>query len=68
MLQHADQDEAPLIKFCLSSGFRDREIRYRDLARCRLRTRWCASPRKMRLEIQAEELRRRKSYCPCQQP
>ena len=28
MLQHADQDEAILIKFCLSSGFRDREIRY----------------------------------------
>jgi integrase len=28
MLLHADQDEAPLIKFCLSSGFRDLEIRY----------------------------------------
>ena len=28
MLQHADLDEAILIKFCLVSGFRDREIRY----------------------------------------
>ena len=28
MLRHADPDEAILIKFCLSSGFRDREIRY----------------------------------------
>jgi len=28
MLRHANPDEAPLIKFCLSSGFRDREIRY----------------------------------------
>jgi len=28
LLRHADQDEAALIKFCLSSGFRDREIRY----------------------------------------
>ena len=28
MLLHADQDEATLIKFCVSSGFRDREIRY----------------------------------------
>ena len=28
MLRHADPDEATLIKFCLSSGFRDREIRY----------------------------------------
>lgn len=28
MLRHADQDEATLIKFGLSSGFRDREIRY----------------------------------------
>lgn len=28
MLQHASMDEAVLIKFCLTSGFRDREIRY----------------------------------------
>jgi integrase/recombinase XerD len=28
MLKHADPDEAVLIKFCLASGFRDREIRY----------------------------------------
>ena len=28
MLQHATLDEAILIKFCLTSGFRDREIRY----------------------------------------
>jgi integrase len=28
MLQHADLEEAILIKFCLVSGFRDREIRY----------------------------------------
>ena len=34
MLKHADPDEAILLKFCLASGFRDREIRYvtwRDL-------------------------------------
>jgi integrase len=34
MLRHADRDEATLIEFCLSSGFRDRETRYvtwRDL-------------------------------------
>src|ERR1700744_3443659 len=28
MLQHADADEALLIKFCLATGFRDREIRF----------------------------------------
>ena len=28
MLRHADPDEAMLIKFCLATGFRDREIRY----------------------------------------
>ena len=28
MLKHAEPDEAILIKFCLASGFRDREIRY----------------------------------------
>jgi integrase/recombinase XerD len=28
ILHHADPDEAILIKFCLTSGFRDREIRY----------------------------------------
>ncbi len=28
MLRHAEPDEAILIKFCLASGFRDREIRY----------------------------------------
>jgi isopentenyl diphosphate isomerase/L-lactate dehydrogenase-like FMN-dependent dehydrogenase len=28
LLQHANPDEAILIKFCLASGFRDREIRY----------------------------------------
>ncbi len=28
MLLHTDQDEATLIKFCVSSGFSDREIRY----------------------------------------
>lgn len=28
MLKHADPNEAILIKFCLASGFRDREIRY----------------------------------------
>lgn len=28
MLRHATLDQAILIKFCLSSGFRDREIRY----------------------------------------
>lgn len=28
MLRHAEPDEAMLIKFCLASGFRDREIRH----------------------------------------
>lgn len=28
MLEHADPDEAILIKFCLATGFRDREVRY----------------------------------------
>lgn len=28
MLDHAKSDEATLIKFCLATGFRDREIRY----------------------------------------
>ena len=28
MLNHAKPDEAILIKFCLATGFRDREIRY----------------------------------------
>lgn len=28
LLKHADPDEAILVKFCLASGFRDREIRY----------------------------------------
>jgi integrase len=28
MLKHAEPEEAMLIKFCLASGFRDREIRY----------------------------------------
>ena len=27
-LQHAEPDEAMLIKFLLASGFRDREVRY----------------------------------------
>ncbi len=28
MIEHADSDEAILIKFCLATGFRDREIRF----------------------------------------
>jgi site-specific recombinase XerD len=38
MLQHATLDEAILIKFCLTSGFRDREIRYVTWRDVELRT------------------------------
>ena len=65
MLQHADPDEAILIKFCLSSGFRDREIRYVTWRDIDFRNSRGARYRQTDLELQTEKLRRKSRTPAC---
>ena len=57
MLRHANLDEAILIKFCLSSGFRDREIRYVTWRDVDLRNSVVRVTAKPLWKIQTKELR-----------